>query len=378
MKKIFYSAYAMLMMLLAISCGKEKSTDLPLPVDRKESVYITTNNNNLISYNPYTGSKQWEVFFKGVSQGVPVLYKKKLYLTTDAGYFYAVDILKGEISIEKNLQKPSILSIAVDNDKVYMGSLTDSFYCYDLSGNKLWSYNPGAKCSSSPQVANGNVYFGANVKMHAVNASTGAAVWTSAAVIGSILSSPRVSNGLVYYGATDKKIYAIRENNGSLQWNYSTGDIITSSPMVYGGMCIIGSTDYGVYCIDTTSPSAPPSGELRWKYMTNERINYSSATIHEASNTVLIGGYDFNLYAIDHVSGTLKWKYPAGSLIKSSPVVYGNYVYFVAVDRYLYCVDVRNGSAVWKSYLNGSTESSPMVDDLKNGQYPGVSGMSKY
>jgi outer membrane protein assembly factor BamB len=214
--------------------------------------------------------------------------------------------------------------------------------------------------------------------MHAVNASTGAAVWTSAAVIGSILSSPRVSNGLVYYGATDKKIYAINENNGSLKWNYSTGDIITSSPMVYGGMCIIGSTDYGLYCIDTTSPSTPPSGELRWKYMTNERINYSSATIHEASNTLLIGGYDFNLYAIDHVSGTLKWKYPAGSLIKSSPVVYGNYVYFVAVDRYLYCVDVRNGSAVWKSYLNGSTESSPMVDDLQNGQYPSVSGMSKY
>jgi hypothetical protein len=49
MKKIFYSAYAMLMLLLAISCGKQKSSDLPLPVDRKESVYITTNNNTLIS-----------------------------------------------------------------------------------------------------------------------------------------------------------------------------------------------------------------------------------------------------------------------------------------------------------------------------------------
>jgi hypothetical protein len=156
-----------------------------------------------------------------------------------------------------------------------------------------------------------------------------------------------------------------------------TGDKIISSPMVYGGMCIIGSADFGVYCIDTTSPSAPPAGELRWAYPTIDRVN-SSATVHEASNTVLIGGHDFNLYAIDHVSGILKWKYPAGSLIKSSPVVYGNYVYFTAVDRYLYCVDVRNGSTVWKSFLNGSTESSPMVDDLKNGQYPGVSGMSKY
>ncbi len=378
MKKIIYLAYASLILLLAISCGKQQSSDLPLPVDRKEAVYITTNNNNLISYNPFTGVKYWEVFFKGSCQGVPALYKKKLYLTTNAGYFYAIDILKGEITVEKDLQKTSILSVAVDNDRVYMGSQTDSFYCYDLNGSKQWSYDPGAQCKSSPQVANGRVYFGAGDKIHAVDASNGAAVWTSPSAGGAdILSSPRVSNGLVYYGGQDKKIYAINESNGALKWEYMTGDKIASSPMVYGGMCIIGSTDFGVYCIDTTSPSAPPAGELRWEYPTIDRVS-SSATVHEASNTVLIGGYDFNLYAIDHVSGILKWKYPAGSLIKSSPVVYGNYVYFTAVDRYLYCVDARNGSTVWKSYLNGSTESSPMVDDLKNGQYPGVSGMSKY
>ncbi|GBL35312.1 acyl-CoA synthetase family member 4 [Filimonas sp.] len=378
MKKLTYLAYASLIVLLAISCGKQKSSDLPLPVDRKEAVYITTNNNNLISYNPYTGVKYWEVFFKGSSEGVPVLYKKKLYLTTNAGYFYAIDILKGEITIEKDLQKTSILSLAVDNDRIYMGSQTDSFYCYDLNGSKQWSYDPGTQCKSSPQVANGRVYFGAGDKIHAINATNGAFVWTSPSAGGvDILSSPRVSNGLVYYGGQDKKIYAINESNGALKWQYMTGDKIISSPMVYGGMCIIGSADFGVYCIDTTSPSAPPAGELRWAYPTIDRVN-SSATVHEASNTVLIGGHDFNLYAIDHVSGILKWKYPAGSLIKSSPVVYGNYVYFTAVDRYLYCVDVRNGSTVWKSFLNGSTESSPMVDDLKNGQYPGVSGMSKY
>jgi outer membrane protein assembly factor BamB len=361
-----------------ISCGKKKSSDLPLPVDRKQAVYITTNNNNLISYNPYSGVKQWEVSLKGSCEGVPVLYKKKLYLISNTGYFYAIDILKGEIYLEKDLQKTSRQSIAVDNDKVYV-STTDSFYCFDLSGNVNWIYNHGnpfMQCTSSPQVLNGKVYFGAGDTIHAVDASNGSAVWTSSPSSGfDIVSSPRVSNGLVYFGGQDQKIYALNESDGSMKWSYLTNDKINSSPLVYGGMCIIGSNDYGLYNIDTTS--TPPAGQLRWRYPTTDRIS-SSPTVHALTNTILVGSYDFNLYAIDHVTGFLKWKYPAGSLIKSSPVVFDNYVYFTAFDRYLYCVNVINGSTVWKSFLNGSTESSPMVDDGENGAYPGISGMSKY
>jgi outer membrane protein assembly factor BamB len=78
------------------------------------------------------------------------------------------------------------------------------------------------------------------------------------------------------------------------------------------------------------------------------------------------------------VSGTLRWKYPAGSLIKTSPVVFGNYVYFCSYDRYLYCVDVRDGRTIWKQFMNGNTQSSPVVDDLSNGIHATISGMSQY
>lgn len=378
MKKLIYLVCATLLVIIAVSCAKQKSGDLPLPTSRKEAVYITTDNNNLISYNPYTGDKQWEVHFNGACEGVPVMYKKKLYLVTNAGWFYSVDILKGEIYFQKDIKKITKLSIAMDNEKIYVAAI-DSLHCFDLSGNKQWSYDPGTgkQPTSSPQVANGHIYLGIGDKLHAVNTS-GTQFWTSPSAGGvDIVSSPRVSNSLVYFGGGDKMIYALNESNGSIKWQYLTKDKVFSSPMVYGGMCILGSQDYGVYCIDTTSPSIPMQGELRWKYPTIDRVS-SSPTVYAPDNTVLVGSYDFNLYAIDHVSGVLKWKYPAGSIIKSSPVVYGEHVYFTALDRYLYCVDVRNGSTVWKAFLNGSTESSPMVDDLKNGQYPGNSGMSTY
>lgn len=376
MKKFISPLYIGLLSLLLASCAKNKSKDYPLPVIRKEAVYITTANNNLISYQPSTGVKQWEIHMKGNSEGVPVLYNKKLYLVTNNGYFYVVDILRGEITLEVNTGKSSSLSLAAASDRIYMSS--DMLYCFDLNGSLQWQYDPTTPCTSSPTLSNGKVYLGAGDRIHAVDAGNGSAIWTSPSAGGvDIVSSPKVSNGLVYFGGQDKKVYALNENNGTVKWEYMTGDKIKSSPIVYGGMCLVGSEDFGVYCIDTTSPTLPPLGELRWKLPTLERV-YSSPAVHETSNTILVGSYDFNLYAIDHVSGDMKWKYPAGSLIKSSPVVYGDYVYFTAYDKYMYCVDCRFGTTVWKSYINGNTDSSPMIDDLKNGLYPGNSGMSKY
>jgi outer membrane protein assembly factor BamB len=379
MKKLFQAVFAVVLLVLGISCGKQKSTDLPLTKYHKEALYITTNNSNLISYNPFTGVKNWEIFLRGNCEGVPVLYNKRLYAATNTGWLYGVDVITGDIVLEKQIQSAVRLSMALVGDKLIVASI-DSLYSYDLNGNRIWAYDPGSgySCTSSPQVNNGNVFIGINGTVRSINAANGAGIWASANLGSDILSSPRVSNGLVYFGGQDSKIYALDESTGNLKWEYTTGDkITTSSPMIYGGMCIIGSTDYGIYCIDTTSSTMPPAGELRWEFPTGDKVN-SSATVHTPSNTVLIGGHDFNLYAIDHVSGVLKWKYPAGSIIKSSPLVYGEYAYFTAADRYLYCIDVRNGSTVWKSFLNGSTESSPMIDDTKTGVYPGISGMSAH
>jgi outer membrane protein assembly factor BamB len=351
------------------SCGKTKSADPPLTKDREEAVYVATDNNNFISYNAINGAKKWEVILNGSCKGTPVLYRKRIYIHTDANFLYSIDILTGEIARSTNTGFPSTLAITAFNGRIYIAA--DKLYCYDTTLSQIWTYDGAAPCTSSPQVSNDKIFLGIGDKIHCVDLS-GNSVWQSPAVVaGSIKSSPRVSNGVVFYGAHDKFVYAIKAVDGSPIWSYQTGDKVESSPMIYGGMCLIGATDYDLYCIDSIS------GLLRWKYHTLERVN-SSPTIHEATNTVLVGSYDFNLYAIDHVSGTLLWKYPAGSLIKSSPVVFGDLVYFTSFDRYLYCVDARDGKLVWKQFMNANSQGSPIVDDLKSGAFSTESGMSKY
>jgi outer membrane protein assembly factor BamB len=361
-------------LILFAGCAK-KSTDTPLPKSRKVAIYVTTDNNNLISYNPETGEKYWEVNFKGPCVGTNVIHNKRLYSLTSNGYLYCIDLIEGKIVREVNtsllIPSPSTFennSLAAENGKLFIAA--DKMYCLDTLGVVLWNYDPGGYCTSSPTIKNGKLFFCAAQSCRCLDLA-GNVIWSSTPVGTEIFSSPIVSNSVVYFGADDKKVHALNEADGSIKWEYSTFDDVISSPLIYGGMCLIGSNDRSLYCVDTTT------GLLRWSYQTAERV-ISSPAIHEFSNTVIVGSYDFNLYGINHVDGLLKWKFPAGSLIKSSPVMYGNLVLFTAFDRYLYCVDARNGKLVWKQYTNGNCQGSPIIDDLKSGLYPTISGQSQY
>ena len=111
-----------------------------------------------------------------------------------------------------------------------------------------WSYTTGGAVESSPAVANGVVYIGSDDgNLYALNASTGAKLWSYNS--GHLLekSSPAVANGVVYVGSSDDKIYALNASTGATLWSYNAGKTLVSSPAVANGMVYVGSTDGEVY-----------------------------------------------------------------------------------------------------------------------------------
>ena len=56
-------------------------------------------------------------------------------------------------------------------------------------------------------MANGVVYIGADANVWALNARTGAQLW-SYTTGGAVWSSPAVANGMVYVASFDGKVYA--------------------------------------------------------------------------------------------------------------------------------------------------------------------------
>ena len=100
----------------------------------------------------------------------------------------------------------------------------------------------------STLIANGVVYFGSDDhNLYALNAKSGAFLWsyTTGSDIG--FSSPVIANGVVYIGSEDNKVYALNAKTGVLLWSYMTGSIIYSSPAVVNGVVYIGSDDNTLY-----------------------------------------------------------------------------------------------------------------------------------
>ncbi|GAB4429896.1 MAG: PQQ-binding-like beta-propeller repeat protein [Anaerolineales bacterium] len=78
-------------------------------------------------------------------------------------------------------------------------------------------------------------------------------------------------------------------------------------------------------------------------------------------NTVYIGCYDNNLYAINAADGEFQWKYPTEGGIVSKPTVLDDNLYFGSEDHRLHVVGARSGKVVWTYYTDGPVRSSPRI-----------------
>ena len=98
--------------------------------------------------------------------------------------------------------------------------------------------------------------------MYALNASTGALLWSYAS--GRLWSSPAVANGVVYVGSGDFNVYALNASTGAKLWSYSTGSVDLARRGEWGGLCRLG--DNNVYALNAST------GAKLWSYTTGDQV----------------------------------------------------------------------------------------------------------
>ncbi len=116
-----------------------------------------------------------------------------------------------------------------------------------------WSFAVINGIPSSPAIANGVVYFSSgfsDYKVYALNARTGAKLWSSSYGIGD--TPPAVANGVVYVGG-GWNVYALNARTGAKLWSYATGYDVVAPPTVANGVVYIGSYDGNVYALDAST-----------------------------------------------------------------------------------------------------------------------------
>ena len=96
------------------------------------------------------------------------------------------------------------------------------------------------------------------------------------------------------------------------------------------------------------APHAAP--RLKWSFPTGDRI-VSSPVLH--GGVLFFGSDDGNVYAVDAASGRERWRFRTGGPVVASPAVADGLVLVGSYDGRFYALDEASGAPLWKFTTEG-------------------------
>ncbi len=137
-------------------------------------------------------------------------------------------------------------------------------------------------------------------------------------------------------------------------WSFKCEDEIRGSPMVYEDTVYVGCYDNNLYALDKQT------GKFQWKYATEGGITGKPAA---EDGVIFIGSEDGRLYALTANRGSLVWTYYAEGPIRSSPTLSEGHIFVGSDDRQLHVVNQMNGRRAWRVEANDAIWSTPFVQN---------------
>jgi glucose dehydrogenase len=107
-----------------------------------------------------------------------------------------------------------------------------------------------------------------------------------------------------------------------------------------------GPAHTGVY----PGPAPRQFHRIKWKFPTGDRVVSSPVW---SDGVIYFGGDDGNIYAVEATSGRQLWKQTTGGPAPSTPAVADGTVYVVSYDGKLYALNAQTGAVKWKFATGG-------------------------
>jgi outer membrane protein assembly factor BamB len=227
--------------------------------------------------------------------------------------------------------------VLVSKGSLFTGSKQGRLVSVNLSNNSLLYAEPlraapssGSSCSS----ASGGSTCGGS--------PPGIAIYGTPAT-----ANVPLLGDLIFVAGYNGKVFAYEAASLQQRWVYPVeGNMapIVSTIAISGSMLYFGSTDFNLYALDTAT------GSLKWKFATGGEI-WSSPVVD--NNTVFVSSFDKKIYALDAATGTKKWDFPTASTNVATPFTLDGVIYVGSLDRNLYAIDETTGQQVWKAPVSG-------------------------
>lgn len=204
-------------------------------------------------------------------------------------YLYALNALDGSLrwKIAMNqytvpgqsgsdaAQAGSIMQPTAAHGMVYVLARGESLVALDATtGKHLWTYTSRAKkaldCTNA-EIMDGLVYGTCHNVIFALNARTGAFIWSQSAPSHQIFNSPVAIDGKVYLTSSQEDqhyageavsggAYAYNGTNGQLLWQHPIDNWVGDAPTVVNGVVYFGCNDHSIYGLRASD------GVQVWRY----------------------------------------------------------------------------------------------------------------
>jgi eukaryotic-like serine/threonine-protein kinase len=89
---------------------------------------------------------------------------------------------------------------------------------------------------------------------------------------------------------------------------------------------------------------------IKWKFPTGDRVVSSPVW---QDNVLYFGGDDGNVYAVDAATGNQIWKHATGGPVPSTPAVVNGIAYVGSYDGNFYALNAKTGGTKWKFATGG-------------------------
>jgi outer membrane protein assembly factor BamB len=211
-------------------------------------VAATSGSGTLVALDAATGTEVWTMSGGG-RFSVPAIAGGVAY-THSGGTLFALDAATGAVIWQVNAggAGPIDETTTVVDGRVFALTSEGVLQAFDAETGALdWSFQLDSQPGPAVAVANGVVYARSrgveDMHVDAIDAETGATVWTSSSLAFFSEAAPTVANGLVFIGGmplgiTDCGVCALDARTGEMVWASYGGAISPSygSPVVVNGM----------------------------------------------------------------------------------------------------------------------------------------------
>lgn len=228
----------------------------------------------------------------------------------------------------------------------------------NVSGLQLaWSASLGSlTIYATPIVADGRVYLGGgDGRMHAFDALTGAAVWTSKKEGSFYVDSATYADGLLFASAIYAPLVAFEAATGKVVWTSRVVTDLRAPATVVGHTLYVGAFDGTLYALDSRT------GAVRWSASGGCCVYDQAPAVSDGR--VFQFRTDGTLTAYDAARGTELWTVPDFSVGTMAAVdgklIFGHEPNVVARDQ-------ATGAVLWSApYFRSAVTGSPAVADGK-------------